>query len=251
MSEPAATIERARSRTEILLSYLLFLTVAAVLVASFALPSFRVSRITVVGATGARDEIETATGLVGANIFTIRTAPTLEEARRVPDILVCGVTESIPNTISICARKRVPVLGWKTKLDLYMVDIYGRLISVVSSTTLPVVRDTTPYARSPGEYVDPWIVTAARWALRELPNARLAGFTLGARHGLTIRSAQGWRAVIGRPDTPVTVARRVATLKALLAHAVKNRRRLIYADLTGANILVRLRPAAPVIGGSG
>jgi hypothetical protein len=226
--------------------YAVFISTAALLVALFALPAFRVARVTVRGPQSAVGSIESATGIIGDNIFTIRAAAIATAAGRIPNVLVCGVTVSLPNTVSVCARLRRPVLGWKTKGGLFLVDKFGRVIATVDSTSLPVLRDTTRVPVSLGRYVSPWVVLTATTMLRMLPDARIKAFTLKQERGLVARSSTRWKAVIGDPESGLTISQRIATLKALIARGEKMGRLLRFADLTGSTVTARFHRASPL-----
>jgi len=248
-----ATIETRRSQVaslQVWASYGLFVAVAALLVASFAAPSFRVSHVSVRGAPQAQSEIQAATGVVGANIFTMNAAKILDAVWRVPNVLPCGVTLSFPSTVTVCAHMRVPVIGWQTQNRLYLVDKYGRITGAAATTSLPILRDTTHVIRHVGADVDPWVVESAMWVLSQMRRADIAGFTLGEKHGLIVRSAHHWKAYLGLPQDSTTLARRVATLKALIGHGFHIGHPLAFADLTGSSsIIVRFHGLSTSNGG--
>jgi cell division septal protein FtsQ len=216
---------------QFLISYALFVATAALLVAGFAAPNFRVTNVHVVGRDLPVSQIATASHAQGRNIFTIRAASLLNNLRRVPTVMITGVELAFPDSVTIRASMRQPVLGWRTRSDLYLVDEYGRLISHTSSTRLPVVRDTTPTAVALGGYVSENIVVAVTWALRMLKHADINRVTLGVRRGLVLGSGQGWRAVLGIP-TARALAKRVNTLRELLALPDHTLHRLRLVDLT-------------------
>ena len=222
------------SSPRLLMSYILLVAVAALLIVGFAAPSFRVSRVTVVGRnlpTHAINAINAAAGVEGKDIFTVRSATVLANERtQVANILVTGVDVNLPNSVIVRAKLRTPVLGWRTKTSLFLVDKYGRLIYKRGETTLPTIRDTRPGISVVGGYVDPNDITAAIYILNTLgkPNLRL---TLDVKRGLVIHSAAGWKAIIGTP-TGIELVRRVTTLKQLLVVATRNKKHLHMIDLT-------------------
>lgn len=242
---------KSRADSQLVTSYALFIIVAALLVGFFAAPAFRVSRVTVTGAVQARSEIEAATGVVGADIYTMNAAAIWDAVWRVPNVLPCGVTLSFPNSVTVCARMRQPVLGWDTGDALYLVDKYGRIISTARTTSLPILRDTTHIPRAVGKNVNPWIVTSTKWVLRQMPHAAIDGFTLRIKHGVVVRSAHHWRAILGMPADGVTLRDRVAKLKALIGHGFKIGHPLAFADLTGGQaVVVRFRGTTSLNGGT-
>jgi hypothetical protein len=215
----------------LLTSYILLIVVAALLIAGFAAPNFRVSSVTVVGHNLPISTINAKSGVQGKDIFTVRSANVLANERRlVPKILVTGVQVALPNSVTVQAQLRMPVLGWRTKTSLFLVDKYGRLIKPVGATGLPTIRDTQPGVSTLGGYVDPNDITTAIYALHALGNPDLR-LTLDVKRGLVIRSATGWKAIMGTP-TGLELVRRIATLKQLLVVASQKKKHLHTIDLT-------------------
>ena len=58
-----------------------------------------------------------------------------------------------------------------------------------------------------------------------------------------VRSAHHWKALLGVPHDGKTLARRVATLKALIGHGFKIGHPLVFADLRPANKIVQFKGA--------
>lgn len=226
--ENGTTADGAITR-QLLVSYLLFISVAGILVLGFATPAFRVSHVTVLGRNLPVSQIANASGVEGRNVFTIRAANIVRDIRRVPSVLVTGVDVSIPATVTIHAVLRQPVLAWQTRHHDFLVDQYGRIIDEVGNSALLTVRDTTIDKVSLGAYVSENDVMVVRYALRMLPNAGIERVTLEDRRGLVLRSSHGWQAVLGRP-TIHNLAKRVLTLKALLS--LHRKKRLSFVNLT-------------------
>jgi hypothetical protein len=251
MNSRAEDEESRRPAPRALTSYALFALVGALLLAFFFAPFFRVSSVNVDGPTRIQSEVQAAAGVTGDNILTIRAATVLARLWKVPNVVPCGVTLSFPNSVTVCAHARKPVLGLQTRGDLELVDKYGRIISTASSTTLPILRDTTGIPRVVGEWVNPWIVTATRYVMSHMTHADVVGFTLGPRRGITIRSQHGWRAVLGLPENPRRLRLRVYTLKAIISHGFKIGHPLEYADLTRSMPVAQWRGLTSVTGSAG
>jgi cell division septal protein FtsQ len=188
---------------------------------------FRVRQVQVVGTHLPVSEIVQAAGVSGRNIFTVRSDAVVEQVSTIPQIVVERVMTTFPDTVSIYARARIPMVGWRpTKGKLFLLDPNGMVIEAVRATTLPVIVGSAPGGR-----LGSGVVAAVRFAveaLRRVPNGAIALFRFGPRTGLVIVGRAGWRAELGR-GTPQTLVNRVAALEALL-RTIGNRP-LLYVDL--------------------
>lgn len=218
-------------RSPLVVSYALFIATAATLALAFAAPGFRIGAVHVLDGSCSSSEIGVASDIEGRNIFTIRGASILSHLHRLPNILVTSVDISLPDSVTIRCTVPRPVLAWKTRKGIYLVDSYGRLIAQVGTTTLPTVRDTTPLALTLGDYVRESVVVAARYTMHTLPHAGIEWLTLGEKRGLIVHSRRGWTASLGVPAGGNLVFR-VATLKRLLFKAAQNGQRVRLVDLT-------------------
>jgi hypothetical protein len=224
---------------KLLTSYLLFLAAALVLVLGFAAPTFRVSHISVVGHNLPVGAIADASGAQGRNIFTIRGATIVHSLEQVPDVIVTGVSISLPNTVIVRATERAPVFAWNERGSLFEVDQYGRLISRVRSARLPLVRNYATKRYSLGDYISPTVTLGVVYAIRSLKNARTTSFDIGQYRGIVIHSSEGWRAVLGLPS-PRELVVRIATLQSFIN---KNRNRLLRSvDLRSRSPFARYAP---------
>jgi len=82
-----------------------------------------------------------------------------------------------------------------------------------------------------GGYVSEAVVVATMYSVERLSAYGIVGFTLGARHGVIIRSSQGWRAYLGVPSGRELV-KRVAVLKAILDKAARANQHVHLVNLT-------------------
>lgn len=228
--------EIAADEPKLLTSYALFLGAALVLVLGFAAPTFRISHISVVGHNLPVGAIVDASGARGRNIFTIRGATIVHSLEQVPDVIVTGVSISLPNTVIIRATERTPVFAWNQRGNLYEVDQYGRLISRAGPASLPLVRNYTTKQYSLGDYISPTATLGVVYAIRTLKNAGMASFDIGQYRGIVIHSSQGWRAVLGLPS-PRELVVRIATLQSFIN---KNGNRLLrWVDLRSRSPFAR------------
>lgn len=213
-----------------LVSYGLFVGVAALLLIGFAAPLFRVSRVEVIGRNLPVTRVAAASSAQGRNIFTIRGSSILAHLRQLPNIMVTGVDVTLPGTVTIHASLRQPVIAWKQRRRLYLVDKHGHVISKVLTTSLPVINNYTGTPVHLGQDVNRIALLGATYTEATLPRAGIKAFALGVKRGLIIHSERGWNAVLGLP-TGKRLVMRVATLKALLAKATASKRHLAFVDL--------------------
>jgi hypothetical protein len=207
--------ESTREEPKLLASYALFLGAALLLVLGFAAPTFRVSHISVIGNNLPVAVIVDTSGAQGRNIFTIRGATIVHSLEQVPNVIVTGVSISLPNTVIIRAAARTPVFAWKERGSLYEVDQYGRLISRVPSSGLPVVRNNTTKTFGLGDYLSPTVTLGVVYAIRTLKHTGIRSFVLGQNKGIFIYSSQQWRADLGLPS-PRELVVRIAMLQSFI-----------------------------------
>lgn len=224
------TQERVTQAQELLPSYLLFLGAAVLLIFAFAAPVFTVTNINVVGRGLPVRQIVDASEVQGRNVFTIRGASVATHLQRVPNILVTGVDLSLPSTVTIHALVRRPILGWRQKSILLLIDKYGRLIERTAATKLPIIHNNTPTTVGLGRYIPSSIEVAASYVRHALPGAGINGFSLDVKRGLILHSSQGWNADLGRPVGRGLVTR-VAMLKEVISTTAQAGKRLIFVDL--------------------
>lgn len=189
---------------------------------------FSVRQVQVVGANLPVAAIQQASGVEGANIFSVRSDQVVARLSSVRSIAVRRVDVSFPDRVTVYARLRRAMAAWKTSSGLYVLDPEGRIIQSVKQTTLPIITSTQR-----GGSLGPGIVEAVREAtvlLPREPNGAIASFTYDGRTGLTITGKSGWRAIIGLGSRR-TLVNRVATMAAILAKAQKEGRTFTKADL--------------------
>jgi cell division septal protein FtsQ len=190
---------------------------------------FTVRRIQVVGQGVPVQAVSRAAGVRGTNVFSVRADSVVARLQSIRTIVVRRVDVSFPDTVTIFAQARVPMVAWRSPSGaLYLLDPDGVIISSVQKTDLPIVQGT---AR--GSTLGPGAVAAVRYAVHRLPraaNGAVAGFEYSHASGLTIRGRAGWTAVAGT-GSPQTLANRIAVLAALLDSLRGKPRRLKYINL--------------------
>ena len=209
----------SRSRPQPLVWSLLLLAISISLLAAMLDGKFRVQHVTVAGRGLPRGEVIRASGLMGQNIFSVRSDQVIERLAAVGQIAVQRVDTSFPNQVTIYARRRVPMVGWRRGQSLFLLDPDGRIIRQVRTTTLPIITGTDG-----NDTLGPGAVTAVREAVRLLPatpGGAIAGFTYDRRSGLSITGAAGWHAIVGT-GSPQTMVTRVAILVSVLRQKPQN-----------------------------
>ena len=192
--------------------------------------SFRVRRVEVVGHDLPRATIIRVAGVMGKNIFRVRSDAVVARLDAVRSIVVRRVDTAFPDTVTIYASARAPLVAWQQGRSLFELDADGRVIRQVRRTDLPVIIGAD---RTQRVVAAPDMVRAVRYAVQTLPavpDGAIETFQLDGRSGLTIIGRTGWTAEIGT-GTEQTLVNRVATLAAVLARMHSQARRLKYANL--------------------
>lgn len=189
---------------------------------------FTVREVRVVGVNVPSDEIVAASGLVGQNIFTVQSDNVVRRLSSVREIAVRRVETDFPDTVTIYALMRTPLVAWRDGKALYELDPEGRIIRQVATTSLPVViGPATAGSLGPG------VVQAVRYAVVTLPrdpNGAIATLRFEPGNGLTITGRAGWTAIIGRGRAQ-TMVNRIATLSAVLVKVQSRPDHLVFVDL--------------------
>jgi cell division septal protein FtsQ len=189
---------------------------------------FTVRQVRVVGANVPSDAVVSASGLVGQNIFTVQSDSVVRRLSSVREIAVRRVETDFPDTVTIYALMRTPLVAWRDGKALYELDPEGRIIRQVTATSLPIVIG--PAASGS---LGPGVVQAVRYAVVTVPhapNGAIATLRFEPRNGLTITGRAGWTAVIGR-GRPQTMVDRIATLSAVLVKVQARPDHLVFVDL--------------------
>jgi hypothetical protein len=190
--------------------------------------TFRVRQVRVVGGNLPRDRIVQTAGVLGQNIFTVRSDRIVARLAQVRDIVVQRVDTTFPDTVTIYARPRTVLIAWQTGGNLYELDPDGRIVRQVKTTTLPVIVGTDT-----GGALGPGVVEAVRFAVETLPAApdgAIATFQFKPTLGLTIVGKSGWTADVGT-GSPQTLVNRIATLAAFLVKIHGQSRHFQFVDL--------------------
>jgi hypothetical protein len=188
----------------------------------------KVLEVRVVGANLPAGAIVAASGVVGQNIFTVQSDQVVSRLSSIREIAVRRVEADFPDTVTIYALMRTPLVAWRDGKTLYELDPEGRIIRQVASTSLPVVvgSDTT----GP---LGPGVVQAVRYAVVTLPQApggAISVLHFDPKNGLSITGRAGWTAVIGRGQAQ-TLVNRIATLSAVLVKVHPRPDHLVFVDL--------------------
>lgn len=200
---------------------------------------FKVRRVEIVGATAPSDAAQVA-GVMGQNIFTVRSDQVVRRLSVVHAIDVRRVETAFPDRVTIFVHQRQPFLAWQNGGTLFEVDPDGRIISQVQHSDLPVITGTPP-----GHELTAGVVQATRYAAENLPqapNGAVAVFQVNENTGLVIRGRAGWMADVGRGTTQLLVDR-IAELAAILRDPKVRSHQLSYVDLRSAEPILRFSGA--------
>jgi cell division septal protein FtsQ len=222
--------QRSLAARSLLLSCVLLCASIGAFIFVLVSPVFRISHIVVVGAHVPANQLAAAARISGKNIFTVRTADILRRLQQIPEVIITGVSLDLPNTLTISAQLRRPVVAWAQVGALYLVDGQGRVLYRVQHTNLPIVHDYTSEHIRPGDYLNAAVTRAVIYTQQMLANSRIEEYSLGQQRGIIIRSADGWQAVLGIP-TGRALATRIAILRALLTQTQHHDQHLLYVDL--------------------
>jgi cell division septal protein FtsQ len=190
--------------------------------------AYRVRRLDIVGTNVPATAIAKAAGVLGHNIFRLRSDAIVRRLDALPSVEVSRITTTFPDTVTIFAIVRTPYAAWQVGGVVNLLDDTGRIIGQTKSTSLPVILGL-PGMHPPGFAV----LQAARYALQSLPTApdgTVLHVQMDPKLGLVIVGQSGWQAVVGS-GTPQLLAQRVATLSALLVAIAHRSQSLQYADL--------------------
>lgn len=190
---------------------------------------FTVTRVQVVGTGLPQAAIVQAADVTGKNIFRIRTDALVDQLdTRVPSIAVTRVETALPDTVTIYAQERHPIVAWQRGASLVLVDPSGWVIGPVKSTTLPIISGSDTAQR-----IAPSTIEAVTYAVSALPATgpdAVASFQMESSTGLIIVGRGGWQADVGA-GTARTLLNRIATLHSILDTVRAGGRRLQFVDL--------------------
>ncbi|MGI8824733.1 MAG: cell division protein FtsQ/DivIB [Chloroflexota bacterium] len=198
---------------------------------------FRVRSVKVVGASLPSDAVALTAGVVGQNIFTVRSDQVVRRLASMHELDVQRVDAVFPNGVTVYVRMRRRFLAWRDGKALYEVDPQGRIIAQVQTTHLPVIDGTQP-----GQTLPPGIVQAVRYAAETLPSAPrgdIATFHMDPKVGLVVVGRAGWQAAVGR-GTPQTLVDRIAELSSVLGDPQVRQHGLRFVDLRLPTPFLRL-----------
>ncbi|HLJ69008.1 MAG TPA: hypothetical protein VKX16_16775 [Chloroflexota bacterium] len=211
-----------------LLSSAILLLVVGVLTACLT-GAFRVERIAVVGAGVPQYRVEQAAGVLGQNVFSVRSDQIVWRVSRLPTVEVTRVDVSFPNTVTVYAHLRQGYALWQNGKTVYVLDQTGRIIGTSPApSALPlIVAVDSP---SPPDFGMMQAVRYADTVLPGDPDGAILPAQLYRQYGLVLTGRSGWHALIGT-GTPQNLGARVATLSAALKKIADQGQQLLFVDL--------------------
>jgi cell division septal protein FtsQ len=170
-------------------------------------PAYIVNTVTVTGAaTLSGDRVRQLTGAVGAPIWSL-DAPTMRNAiLKSPYVVSADVTLRLPNLVSVSLNELASEIRWKNGPSFLIVNPEGQLLgidpAVVITGTL-IINDDSAVFLSPGDTIDPRIITLARIVSQRLPTE--AGLSIARigwdeRRGISILTEVGQTILMGTLD---------------------------------------------------
>jgi len=230
MSHPQGPLRR--SATQSTNTYPLLTTVIGLLACVGMLGAalfgvFRVRHVQVVGTTAPPDVVQ-ASGVMGANIFTVRSDQVVARLQVLRTLEIDRVETRFPNSVTVYARLRPRMVAWKSGRSLYELDSQGRPVQQVASSSLPEITTTDGNSLPSSSVVQALHFEAP--ALVRSAHGTVVVYEYASKTGLTVRGSTGWTGEIGNGSAQ-TLANRLATLSALLDTLRRQGKRLDYADL--------------------
>lgn len=173
-------------------------------------PAFTIKSVRAVGVQGSlAQQVRTAAGSVGANLFALQTSAVRAAVLSLPDIQRAEVTPSFPDRVDVAVVPYVPAAVWRTGGAAYLVTGDGLVIRSAASQTLPaglvVIDDPRPLRLAHGDRIDvPSLEGAIQ--LRQILAARgvaAAKIVSVPDATLEVDGSGGWRALFDlRGDLP-------------------------------------------------
>lgn len=194
-------------------------------------PGYVVKSVAVIGSTTlSSDRVTELTGAVGKPVWALN-ADTMQAAiLQSPYVVSADVTIRLPNVVSVTLNEHASEIRWKNGSSFLIVNPEGELLgidpAVVITGTL-IINDDSAVFLSPGDTVDPNIITLARIAAQRLPTE--AGVTIARigwdeRRGISILSEAGQTILLGTLD-------RIDEKIALLAQLDDEQASYAFADM--------------------
>lgn len=122
-------------------------------------PAWRVNHVVVRGVDEAEAaRLSSAFGLVGQNIFRLRTGKISRQITSEPSVASYELIRQLPHQIIINLKARAPALVWSTAGQVWLTDQTGRVFQATSQadqSELPLVVDTANIAVSLNQTVVP------------------------------------------------------------------------------------------------
>lgn len=224
--------------------------------------AFEYSNLRVQGAVFTDPEAAEAAvaGAVGANLFSLSTAPLEADLETLPTVDRASVSVQLPGTLVVTLRERVPVLIWKVGARQYLTDADGNLFGRLgeeppeAAADLPVIDDRRAASAglSVGIRLGPEDVDAATRLASLAPadigsGADALQVRVTDENGFVVRAdPQGWIAIFGfyTPSlrTPELIPGQVRLLRSLLIGREPLILRVILASETDGTYIPRATP---------
>jgi cell division septal protein FtsQ len=194
-------------------------------------PDYIVKTVTVTGAaTLSSDRVTELTGAVGAPVWSLDAESMRTAILKSPYVVSADVSIRLPNLVSVSLNEHASEIRWKNGSSFLIVNPEGELLgidpAVVITGTL-VINDDSAVLLTPGDTVDPNIITLARVAAQRLPTE--AGISIARigwdeRRGISVLTEAGQTILLGTLD-------RIDEKLALLAQLHAEQASYAFADM--------------------
>jgi hypothetical protein len=193
-------------------------------------PAFAVYQVGVFGNRGvtAEEVADAVSRLAGQNIFYVRPGQVQGWVQGLPGVTRAQVSLSLPNRVSIKVEDLAPEVVWQSGGTRYWVDQEGTVIRPEPRPAdLLVVVDADGRQYRPWDRVDKKAILTVKVLAKLLPTPPTA-YEYSAAAGITVQSAEGWRACFGLGED---MAPRVALLESIRERYREKKEAFVYADL--------------------
>lgn len=173
-------------------------------------------------------EIETASGVLNSNLFSIEPEMVAKAVQALPEVKSVRVSTSVPNQIVIDVEERQPQILWQTGSEAFWIDQEGIAFALRANLgNLVVVTDLDQLPVRLGEPVASAAFAAVNAMRKTFPDGpRVFGWSSG--RGLAFTNDRGWKIYLGDSSE---MAGKAAKYRALVAQLSAQNAKIKFIDL--------------------
>jgi len=127
-------------------------------------PVFDIADVTVQGDVSLAEQIKSASGVLGTNLFSMQTGAVRASITNLPDVKSVSMTPVFPHRVDVRITAYVPVALWRSGGIAYLVTEDGFVIKAASPSItggMVIVDDPRPIQLAHGDQVDARSIQAA------------------------------------------------------------------------------------------